>query len=149
MQAVLEVGVLRKAVHTADMLRDGHYHLVKEESVALAVCKREVHHVPDALDPQSESLALLQLAGGPQVLAHRLRKMPHVERVLQRTQSFGHPNLVEFFEEGLQLGAPVRCEEANVHSLLVKAPQKNLRRKWLHLAGILNLKKRTYKPVLR
>jgi hypothetical protein len=70
MEAVLEVGVLRKAVHTADLLRDGHNHLVKQESVALAVCKREVQHVPDALDPHSKSLALLQFAGCPQILAN-------------------------------------------------------------------------------
>ncbi len=141
MEAVLEVGVLRKAVHTADLLRDGHNHLVKQESVALAVCKREVQHVPDALDPHSKSLALLQFAGCPQILANWFRQMPDVVGVLQRAKSSCHLNLAELLHQRLQLGAAVRGEDANVHSLIVQAPQEQFRRKWLHFPRVLNLKK--------
>jgi len=67
--------------------------------------------------------------------------MPDVVGVLQRAQSSCHPNLVELLHQRLQLGAAVRGEDANVHSLLVQAPQEQLRRKWLHFPRVLNLEK--------
>jgi len=91
MQAVFEEGVFWKTVNSADMLRNGHDHLVVEKGVALAV-------LPDALDPHTQGLAFLQLAGGPQVLTNQLWKMPDIEWMLQKMQSFGLPNIDEFYK---------------------------------------------------
>jgi hypothetical protein len=38
---------------STDMLWNGHDHLMEEKGIALAVCERIVHHVPDALDPHT------------------------------------------------------------------------------------------------
>jgi hypothetical protein len=98
-------------------------------------------HVSDAFDPDTQSLALFQLAGNEKVFGHTFDEMPGVVTMLNGLQSSFLPDLVELSHQRLQLAAAVGCKDTNVDTLLVQSFQQDFCCTRLHFCGVLNLNK--------
>jgi len=64
------------------VLGDAEDHLAEKKGIALARGEAVPEHVPQAFDPASQRLALLELGSEDAVLDHRLHQVPDIVGVL-------------------------------------------------------------------